>query len=179
MLQIKTFLILSLMTGLAYGSSVSNLWPTKNVSVCFAPKDVPEYVGGEVTAQVANWTQKNKDLVRSWVKAEFSEERTGINFIGWKDCAEAPKANVTLFYNDNGKLANALSPRFDGRTGLVGYNPHSVQRYPNAANSITLAKKEIEKSVVVSKFGQVAGLGSKKAESLNESDVKLLKKLYP
>lgn len=78
-------------------------WDKKEVSVCFA--DFSHYKKSYLSEKepdlnetnVIAYTQSHKEALEDIIIQEYTKERTGIAFIGWKDCQEQPDSDVYLF----------------------------------------------------------------------------------
>lgn len=114
---------------------------------------------GRIALKPRNWSSRNKKRVEKWVTEEYTEEKTGIFFSGWKDCEESPEAEVIIFYNKNSAILTAL---FGGLHGLAGefgpLRPGTIEGYPAALNSVSISKSGMNKGTALHEFGHVAGL---------------------
>lgn len=115
---------------------------------------------GRDAFKIRDWKEKHKLLIKTWVNEEYSAQKTGIHFVGWKDCDNDPRANVVLFYNKKSLLLTSIigGSYIKGRSGALGAFQNSVPGYPSAENSIIISDGGIEKGSVVHEFGHVAGL---------------------
>lgn len=86
-------------------------WSKKGVRVCFGGSahfeltDFPRILAptkyrNQVTSDriLSEFPEKYRDTVRKVVETEYSPERTGLHFTGWKDCSEsASESDVVIF----------------------------------------------------------------------------------
>lgn len=114
---------------------------------------------GSIRLKPRNWSSRNKKRIQNWVNEQYTLEKTGIHFTGWKDCEEAPEAEVVIFYNKNSVIMTAI---FGGLHGLAGefgpLRPGRIEGYPAALNSVTISKSGMNKGTALHEFGHVAGL---------------------
>lgn len=124
-------------------------WNTSNLTVCYAVAETPIRHLGVLKVKIASWSSPARAMVKNWVEAEYSSERTGIHFSGWSPCEEDPQADIVLFLGKEGGLLG-------GQASLGPRNPGTVARYPNARGYVLIY--DLKKSTVVHEFGHVAGL---------------------
>lgn len=151
-------------TPLAFAGTYSKtLWDKNELVTCFAPAEEKIRKSFTNKLNVRDWSEEDKTKVQTWVNSEYTLEHTGIHFSGWLDCAEAPLADVILFYN---KTPVKRSP-LDGVAG--GYGPiDKIEGYPDARSYVAISTSGMIKNTVIHEFGHVAGL----AHEHNHPDVK-------
>lgn len=156
-----SFLVLS--SGAFAGSHVKLLWSEREISVCFAPGEEGERIDkyGGYALRVKDWTPDQKTWMEKWVKEEFTPERTGIHFVGFRDCHELPGAEVVLFKSKTGGLSNIMTTILGGVVGWAGLGAHTynVEGFPAAKNYVVLRSSGIKKAFAIHEFGHVVGLG--------------------
>ena len=145
------------------------IWDKKNVEVCFAPGEEGKRDYG-YKLKVRDWSEKDKANVEKWANAEYKEERTGIHFVGWQSCSDAPYADVILFYNKNTKLFGNLG-------GLASVGPTwKIDNYPHAKAFAAISTSGMNAYVVLHELGHVAGLQHEHAHPEASSSCSLGKK---
>jgi len=139
------------------GVYVENQWRHDEVTTCFAEGEQGNRATDGYVLKVRNWKQKNKDRVKKWVTEEFTQERTGIYFTGFEDCADSPNADIIIFHNKNSSLGTFI---FGGTHGLalLGPYPGSVEGYPSASAFVSISSSGMDKGTVIHEFGHSAGL---------------------
>lgn len=127
------------------------LWDKNDVEVCFAQGEEGKRDYG-YKLKVRSWSEKDMANVKKWANAEYTPDRTGIHFVGWKACSEAPQADVILFYNKNMKFFGNLG-------GLASVGPTgNIADYPNAKAFASISTSGMKPYVVLHELGHVAGL---------------------
>lgn len=151
-------LIFVAQTALA-GVYSENTWKNPQIIVCFADAEEEPRVENGFTIKVRNWNNSNKKKLEKWVNEEYSEERTGIYFTGWKSCAEETEADVILFYNSNSYIKRFVLGDIDGVAGDLGpRRKDKVSGFPGARSLVVISKTGMNKGTVIHEFGHVAGL---------------------
>lgn len=168
-------------------------WKKSDVDVCFADKthldksDIQDDLDTKIkAASVASFGEDHKRLIRRLIKRQFTPDRTGISFSGWKDCQDAPESDVYLYLikDKNQKLSGQASlgdsgygisvsdGAFKKRKELVVKRDHHKKAYLvlNLAylGSESLSALEEMKMTALHEFGHLAGL----AHEHNDSDEK-------
>jgi hypothetical protein len=155
--------VISLQSAFAGLYTSEYLWPRNEVVVCFAQgEEDPREVEDEYDVfkmKIRDWNKRDMKKVEKWVNEEFTNEMTGINFIGWKMCAETPEAEVILFYNKNFPSHRFFSGRLMGTTGSAGAFKISISGYPAAVNFTAIGRSGMDKTTTIHEFGHIAGLG--------------------
>jgi hypothetical protein len=155
----KRFLVLILVTqtGLA-GVYTKSLWRENQIEVCFAKGETFEREIGKQMIKPRDWSESNKTKIKKWVNEEFNVSRTGIHFVGWKNCSDAPFARVIMFYNRNSAILNKLNGGLEGVTHKIGPAFSTIDGYSEAFNGVAISKSGLNKGVVVHEFGHISGL---------------------
>lgn len=139
------------------GVHTKNLWPYNEIKTCFAQPENSVRVIDPYKINVQHFPDFHRLWVITWVRQEYTAKRTGIHFIGFKDCEETPDADVVIFYNRN--TPDGKKTRY-GQHGLAfhGYKPGKIEGYSHAANFISISSSGFTKSTVIHEFGHVASL---------------------
>lgn len=137
---------------------VHQLWQKQEVSVCFGKAEEKSrfFLGKEFS--IHNWSKTDQNKIKTWVMEEYSQERTGIHFVGWTDCEEAPDADVVVLFHKNSPV---LANTFNGIHGATFYSGPSfgtIDGYPHASNLVIISKSGVDKTTATHEFGHVAGL---------------------
>ncbi len=152
-------LILQFSTIAGAGIYSDNLWDKKDIRVCFAGEEKEPRTESGFELKIKNWNRVQKNNLQLWVGQEFTSERTGIYFTGWKDCQNSPNADVILFYNSNSRIKRFFHGGLDGVAGELGPRyDGEVKGFPNARSIIAISKTGMNKGIVIHEFGHVAGL---------------------
>ncbi len=153
-----------------------NTWDHHDIVVCFADGEIDPRTESGYKIKVKNWNKSNKKHIEAWVKEEYSPERTGIYFTGWKSCNEDSDVDVVLFYNSNSYIKRFVLGDIDGVAGDLGpRRENKVLGYPNARSIVAISKTGMNKGTVIHEFGHVAGL----AHEHNHYDVPKADKACP
>ena len=141
------------------GSFMQNLWNKKEIVTCFAPAEkVPRKINNPTPMKVRDWSPENREKVERWANEEFSPERTGIYFTGFKDCAETPEADLIFFYNKTTRFSLFMEGGFSGSAIGLGPKPGSVDGYPHAKTLVAISSPTLNKEVLIHELGHVVGL---------------------
>lgn len=191
MKQKVSLIFLSVFLGILYSLNSfcgiyvpEEVWPYRNVSVCFSDQSYQDKKDNIVDPDHV-WPQEAKVQIEQWVNEEFKPERTGIYFIGFKNCNEDPDADVIVFYitvqnkldsllsrigfnefstnshPNNGERKKGEVVDYQG-TSVGGYRPYffrySSSVFPKAASSLKFTSDSIAKTVVIHEFGHTSTL---------------------
>ena len=136
-----------------------NLWERKEISVCFAGPEKELRIENGHELKIKNWKKRDKKNIEFWVNEEFSPERTGIHFVGWKSCTVTTESDVVLFYNSNSYVERFVHGGLDGLAGDLGpRRVESVSGFPWARSMVAISKTGMNKGTAIHEFGHVAGL---------------------
>ncbi len=158
---LRAVLFITLQFPLIAGAGIysENTWEKKDISVCFADAEPTPRTESGYVLRVKNWNKSFKKKVEFWVNEEFSPERTGIHFTGWKSCKDSPEADVILFYNSNSYIKRFILGGLDGVAGELGPRRRDeVQGFPAARSIVAISKTGMNKGTAIHEFGHVAGL---------------------
>ena len=85
-------------------------WPTNEVRVCFLDgmaslKNTNIHVQGQIANGFPVILFNNEEIrkIQLTVQYEYTPEKTGIHFTGWKMCSEDPTSQVVIFKIDKAK----------------------------------------------------------------------------
>lgn len=124
-------------------------WQTKKISTCFAKEEKQIRDIGVLRTHIFNWSAEEKETLKALLAQEYSIERTGIEFGGFKDCEEFPKADIVLFKARDGGLLGGQASIGPKRKGYVA-------GYPEVRGYVLLY--ELNLTNVTHEFGHVLGL---------------------
>lgn len=152
MLKLLTFLAFLNLTSAHAGIYSKVLWNHRELVICFAEGETGARTSYTHKLKIEDWSEENKKNVKVWITSEFTPERTGVYFTGWKMCSAAPEADVILFYNKNNQFS-------DLHGIAAGYGPvQNVEGYPNARSYAVISNSGMKKNTVLHEFGHVVGL---------------------
>lgn len=150
------YLVLLMMSkSLMAGTYVRNLWPKKEVVVCFAKGESQRRETNIGRLNIQDWSEPDKLQVKNWVNSEYTLERTGIHFTKWRSCEDSPEADVVIFYN----LNNSFFGRHNGLATMGQQVRGSIYGYPQAEGMVIISKSGMKIRTVLHEFGHLAGLG--------------------
>lgn len=158
------FIISTILAGpSSWGSvySTEYLWPHNKLTTCFADGDGQDLQNGPLVLKFRKWKKSDKEKVKSWVLSEYSEERTGIHFVGFEDCEDNPVTDVAIFYNQNNKFSSRLFGGLDGIASFgttLKYHRGFLRGYPMANGYVSISTSGMDKGTVIHEFGHIAGL---------------------
>ncbi len=136
-----------------------NTWKNPQIIVCFTDAEDEPRIENGFPIKVKSWSKSNRRKLEAWVNEEYSEERTGIYFTGWKSCAEETEADVILFYNHNSYIKRFVLGDIDGVAGDLGPRKREmVNGFPGARSLVAISKTGMNKGTAIHEFGHVAGL---------------------
>lgn len=182
---ISAFAIL-LTAGLAHAHVYSsNLWPNYEVTVCFHEGFSNPFKVGKYSFDTDDWSQLERQKVQAWVNEDFSFTKTGIHFVGFKDCKKTLDPDVVLFYTRDNRILDRIhewalrkAPNLPLRgmnppgIGTVGSKPGLLAPYSTAKGFIVLGTTGMNKRTVIHEFGHVAGFSH---EHLHPDAIKVKK----
>lgn len=135
------------------GAYSKKLWDKNELTVCFAKGEPEKRKSYSHQLKIIDWKEKDKAKVKEWTNSEYTKERTGIYFTGWKSCEETAQPDVIIFFNKNSRFFGNL----DGIA--AGYGPvPKVDGYPHARSYAAISKSGMDKTTVLHEFGHVVGL---------------------
>ena len=146
-----SILVFTLSHGYAGVYDLDDKWPFNKIVACFSNQHYKDLDNGIINPK-HKWKERDKKFLQKVVQEEYTEERTGIHFVGFKDCKDEPNPNIILFYKDIrghavGAAMSGYSPRY-----FIGSN------FPTAAGDVVIYKGGMTKSIIIHEFGHVATL---------------------
>jgi hypothetical protein len=142
-------------------------WRVPKIRVCWAARELlPAICEAETPLQVDDEVLEIPDpkvrrKIAKWVTSEFSNEKTGIRFSGWRTCAQAPESDIYLFY------AKAGQPSWERGMSSIGNCGQGEIRRPGKAWLFTTlypgageraATEQVSRLLVLHEFGHLSGL---------------------
>lgn len=124
-------------------------WQKKNLTTCYAKAEVDIRNIGVLRTHIFDWSQSEKDTLEMILAQEYSPERTGIHFSGFKDCDDVQSADLVLFKARDGGLLGGQASIGPKRRGYVAGYP-MVQGY--------VLLYDLNRTNITHEFGHVAGL---------------------
>lgn len=124
-------------------------WQTKKISTCFTRAEAKIRDIGVLRTEIHDWSSEEKETLKQLLSQEYSIERTGVEFVGFKDCDAHPQADIVLFKARNGGLLGGQASVGPKRKGYV-------EGYPNARGYVLLY--DLNLTNVTHEFGHVLGL---------------------
>lgn len=158
------------------------IWDKKEISVCFADSSHfdKSYLSDQIPdlplTSIVLFTGPHKEALEDIIKQEYTLERTGVHFTGWKDCQTNPESDVYLFrLSDSGQgLTGAASQGEAGAPTSVGkkrvFQKQGKEKKPYLAlntalmNYPNLSKVDDYQLTGVHEFGHLAGLQHEHAD---------------
>lgn len=154
----KTFLSFILfalsMNDSTAGMATYNRWTISEINVCFAEKET-DYRMDEMQGPKRDWKQKEKELLQSVLEEEYTVQRTGYTFVGFKDCQDTEKINVIV-----GVRKGLLAQSAIGMKGVatLGMSGGLSDRYSHAQGAVVLSPMGVSKTTITHEFGHILGL---------------------
>lgn len=108
-------------------------------------------------------SKKEKAKVVEVTMRNFTEDRTGIHFVGWKDCSETQEYDVVVM-EAKGKIPVLSSPSFNGRAvigedGVLLQTENGETGFFEKSGKLPIVALTVQKAgTIVHEFGHVAGL---------------------
>lgn len=137
------------------GVSVKKYWDKEAIKVCFADKKTNVVIEGTPNI-LANWKEEQKRNIQKMIENEYRAERTGYQFVGFKDCKDTINPDVLIL------RLPTLSPVGLARNGMATTGPTSVQAsttYKSARGIVIFSSTGLKRpSTVVHEFGHILGL---------------------
>jgi hypothetical protein len=155
----KLWVILTLISSVAQAGLYSpQTWPNKKIEVCFARGglDIRDAGGNPTTTSALKASDRAK--VRLWTEHDYTPQTTGIHFVGWKDCEEAPEAEIVVFYSWRSRIWHALAGGTEGYAYVGPVAQGMYPEFPNAKNFVWLSRAGFSRGVTLHEFGHAAGL---------------------
>jgi len=134
------------------------IWPNKRIEVCFARDGLELRDASGNPTSTSPLRPADRAKVRLWVEQDYTPQNTGIHFVGWKDCEEAPEAEVVIFYSWRSHIWHALVGGTEGYAYVGPVAQGTYPDFPNAKNFVWLSRAGFSRGVTVHEFGHVAGL---------------------
>lgn len=130
-------------------------WTIPEINVCFAEKETEFFVKGMKTKK-RDWRPREKRRLQRILETEFSVDRTGYTFVGFKDCKDTKNINVVVVGVARGLSKQTLS----GVEGVatVGMKRNRITSYERAHGAVLLSPLGIRKMTIVHEFGHILGL---------------------
>lgn len=151
-------------------------WPKSEVRVCFL--DRPEQSQLTVFGTPGNradgfpvipFQSTEMDLIKKVVQEEYTPEKTGIHFVGWKFCSEDRDFDVILIRigPDDHK-----SRRYAGLStiGTLKYDDTNKSYERMDGKLPAIAFLEPERFVIAHEFGHLAGLHHEEVNPVSDED---------
>lgn len=129
-------------------------WTISEINVCFAEKETQYYVRG-MKGDKRDWRSKEKKRVQEILENEFTVDRTGYTFVGFKDCKDTENIHVVV------GVRNILSKdTLMGVKGIAttGMKRNRITSYESAYGAVLLSPFSISKTTVTHEFGHILGL---------------------
>lgn len=148
------------------------IWDKKAVTTCFYDNEaqlaLTRLESLEVTKKNYDFRPKSlsrweRQKVVETVMANFSKERTGIHFVGWKPCSQERNPDLIVL-EAKGKVPLFTRPTFNGRAviGEEGYATADAQGnlgfFYKSGRVSHVALYTQNRGTVIHEFGHVAGL---------------------
>lgn len=163
------------------------VWSKKEIRICFGeashfhqssfPRTLqrdPDEKNNPEQSDLAPVTEKYRTLIRKTVDAEFTPERTGIHFTGWKPCSpDAAEADVILYmgspqYKSSSLLGMAAigeNLESDRASKCAEEKAFVYLKHPDARTrddkgvDFVATSEEAFRITTLHEFGHLAGLG--------------------
>ena len=138
-------------------------WRDNNVRVCFAMKknNTIPYSGG--VKKTTRWSKSKMRKVEKWVTSEYTKDRTGIHFTGFKPCTQDENSDVILYISPSNFFKTIASNVLPGTTGFAtigdALHPGWFEDYPNAKSYAWFDGNRFGKFTTLHEFGHLARLG--------------------
>jgi len=148
------------------------LWEKNQITTCFYDKEsqlsLTRLKSRKDTLKDYNFkprelSRREKKKVMETVLKDFTPERTGIHFVGWKDCSKTDNPDLIVM-EAKGKVPFLTRPTFNGRAvigedGLAEQDEHGNFGFFQKTGLVShLALYTQNKATVIHEFGHVAGL---------------------
>lgn len=165
-------------------------WARKNIDVCFGTS--ADFGSTSLSQETRSYkispsdlllfTDAQKNVIQNIVNTEFTEARTGIHFVGWRDCSESPKSDVVLFRAERSDLPEGSASLANGITRGVNNlsYPVAVEKNPSELKRFVLLKTHRNQKILkmvtdneslsittLHEFGHIAGLRHEHADRDN------------
>ncbi len=124
-------------------------WQQKRISTCFTKAETKIRDIGVLRTHIHNWTPDEKETLQRLLAQEYSLKRTGIEFTGFENCDDDPKADIVLFKARNGGLLGGQASVGPKRKGFL-------EGYPLARGYVLLY--DLNLTNITHEFGHVLGL---------------------
>lgn len=113
---LSTLILLHTLSSLASTGDAFYKWHKKNVIVCwqddsdfndsdFNPEEI-KVIHERITYSPAIFNSELKTKVQELIQSEFTMEKTGITFSGWKSCQKTSKSDLVIFTGDSFRSAD-------------------------------------------------------------------------
>ena len=183
-------ILLLLFVSLSYASITEPhvKWEKNNITVCWGDKEHfrETYLSREdkpykmATDDFLPYTSYQKNIIQTAVNTEYTPERTGIHFTGWKDCHESlSESDVVLlrvekthYPEGSASLANGVAERnYNASYPIAIRKNHSrLKRYvllKTYRDPVILKKVSDDESLIITtihEFGHIGGLRHEHAD---------------
>lgn len=129
-------------------------WNISDINVCFAEKETKFSVKG-MNGQKRDWEPEEKKRLQEILENEFTTDRTGYTFVGFKDCKDTEDINVAV-----GVRRILTKDTLAGVKGIAttGMKRNRITSYENARGAVLLSPFSISKATVIHEFGHILGL---------------------
>lgn len=150
----------------------ATLWEKNEIVTCFynseaqlAPTKLKTVQGAKETYEFVpkELSRREKKKVAETVLKNFSAERTGIYFTGWKDCSDTEEYDLIVM-EAKGLVPFITRPSFNGRAvigedGSLARNEEGAIGFYEKSGAMPYVALTVQKAgTVVHEFGHVAGL---------------------
>jgi hypothetical protein len=148
------------------------LWDKNKIVTCFY-NEKPQLIGTAVKSydharkhyrfRPKELSRREKQKVTEVALRNFSEQRTGIHFVGFKDCSQTPSFDLIIM-EAKGRIPILSRPSFNGRAvigedGELAKMPNGDTGFFDKSGLIPTIALTVQKAgTIVHEFGHVAGL---------------------
>lgn len=142
-------------------------WSKKEVRVCFADSShlfkSRLYEKGVEQASLLPFTKAQKAAIKTVITQEYTLNRTGISYTGWKDCKQDPKSDAYLFrvIDPTISFSGSATMGESGKISFIDQGPES-----KIVRAYRKDKEEASKPYVALNTNVMTGEGASPIEHL-------------